>query len=241
MYRVRLIVQSPTLRDSDCPIGIHSGGERGQVHSSFTGGSNPSVFGRLAGEGLGSGFLCSRCSKIDHSGRKVGLDCQFEKIRTPTQDLEFLGYRFNLREGLVYPNQKKLDKLKILAVSILQGHTTTPRKLMSLIGVMASMEKTVPLGRIHMRPFQCFLKTNWQFPQSLDKVVPISQLIKDHLAWWMDPQNLLKGSNLHQKEHNMLMFTDASEEGQGAHLGNCTISGVWQQSERNLHINILEL
>ena len=136
----------------------------------------------------------------------------------PTQDLEFLGYQFNLREGLVYPNQKKLDKLRILAVSIFQGHSTTPRKLMSLIGVMASMEKTVPLGRIHMRPFQWFLKTNWQFPQSLDKVVPISQLIKDHLAWWMDPQNLLKGSNLQQKEHNMLMFTDASEKGWGAHL-----------------------
>ena len=88
--------------------------------------------------------------KIDHSGRKVGLDCQFEKSELkPTQDLEFLGYRFNLRKGLVYPNQKKLDKLKILTVSILQGHTTTPRKLMSLIGVMASMEKTVPLGQIH--------------------------------------------------------------------------------------------
>ena len=106
----------------------------------------------------------------------------------PTQDLEFLGYHFNLREGLVYPNQKKLDKLKILMVSILQGHTTTPRKLMSLIGVMASMEKTIPLGQIHMRPFQWFLKTNWHFPQSLDKIVPISQLIKVHLAWWMDPQ-----------------------------------------------------
>ena len=112
---------------------------------------------------------------------------------------------------------------------------------MSLIGVMASMEKTVPSDRIHMRPFQWFLKTNWHFPQSLDKVVPVSQLIKDHLAWWMDPQNLLKGSNLHQKEHNVLIFTDASEKGWGAHLSNCTISGVWQQSERNLHINILEL
>ena len=50
---------------------------------------------------------------------------------------------------------------------------------------------------------------------ALDKIVPISQLIKDHLAWWMDPQNVLKGSNLHQKEHNMLMFTDASEKGWG--------------------------
>ena len=27
----------------------------------------------------------------------------------------------------------------------------------------------------------------------------------------------------------------------GAHLNNCTVSGVWQLSERNLHINILEL
>ena len=48
----------------------------------FTRGSNPSVFGRLAGEGQRSGFLCSGCSKIDQSSRKVGLDCQFEKIRT---------------------------------------------------------------------------------------------------------------------------------------------------------------
>ena len=178
--------------------------------------------------------------------KKLGRIVNLKKSElNPTQDLEFLGYRFNLREGLVYPNQKKVDKLKILAVSILQGHTTTPRKLMSLIGVMASMEKTVPLGRIHMRPFQWFLKTNWQSPKSLDKIVPISQLIKDHLAWWMDPQNVFKGSNLHQKEHNMLMFTDASEKGWGggAHLNivNCTVSGVWQQSEKDLHINILEL
>ena len=186
---------------------------------------------------------CARdVQKLINLVQKLGWIVNLKKSELrPTQDLEFLGYRFNLREGLVYPNQKKLDKLKILAVSILQGHSTTPRKLMSLIGVMASMEKTVPSGRIHMRPFQWFLKTNWQFPQSLDKIVPISQLIRDHLAWWMDPQNLLKGSSLHQKEHNVLIFTDASGKGWGAHLSNCTISGVWQQSERNLHINILEL
>ena len=40
-----LSVQSPTLRDCDCSIGVHSSSERGKVHSSFTRGSNPSVFG----------------------------------------------------------------------------------------------------------------------------------------------------------------------------------------------------
>ena len=75
-------VQSPTLRDCDCSIGVHSSSEGGQVHSTLTRGSNPSVFGRLAGEGQRSGFLCSGCSKIDQFGRKVGLDYQFEEIRT---------------------------------------------------------------------------------------------------------------------------------------------------------------
>ena len=69
-----LSVQSPTLCDCNCPIGVHSCSERGQIHSSFTGGSNPSVFGRLAGEGQGSGHLCSRCSQIDHWSKGwVGL------------------------------------------------------------------------------------------------------------------------------------------------------------------------
>ena len=43
-------------------------------------------------------------------------------------------------------------------------------------------------------------------------------LVPGHLAWWMDPQNVLKGSNLHQREHSMLMITDASEKGWGGPL-----------------------
>ena len=74
------------------------------------------------------------------------VDLKKKSELKPTQDIESRGFSFNLRWGLVYPNQKKLDKLKILSVSILQGYTTTLRKFMSLIIVMASIEKTVPLG-----------------------------------------------------------------------------------------------
>ena len=81
MYRVRLISSEPypsglrLLHWSSLKRKL----PRGQVHSTFTRGSNPSVFGGLAGEGQGSRFLCSGCSKIDQSSQKVGLDCQFEK------------------------------------------------------------------------------------------------------------------------------------------------------------------
>ena len=47
---------------------------------------------------------------------------------------------------------------------------------MSLIGVLASLEKTIPMGRLHMRPLQCYPKTYWQYPQSLDQKIPVSNL-----------------------------------------------------------------
>ena len=63
---------------------------------------------------------------------------------------------------------------------------------MSLMGVQASLEKTIPMGRLHMRPFQWYLKTNWQYPQSLDLKIPVSNFLKSHLQWWKDPKNLKK-------------------------------------------------
>ena len=64
---------------------------------------------------------------------------------------------------------------------------------MSLIGVLASLEKTIPMGWLHMRPFQWYLKTNWQYPQSLDLKIPVSNFLKSHLQWWEDPKNLKNG------------------------------------------------
>ena len=112
---------------------------------------------------------------------------------------------------------------------------------MSLIGSMASMEKTIPLGRLHMRPLQWFLKTHRRYPQFLDIPVPVSQVLKQHLQWWTNLSNLRRGSPLHQKECNFLLFTDASLKGWGAHLEHHTASGLWNQVESRLHINILEL
>ena len=142
-----LPVQSPTLRDCNCSFGVYSIDERGKIYIPFTRGLNPSVSGQLAGESQRLSVLFSRCSKIAHSDRKIGVDrqfvdSQFEKIRAQTNS----GYRVS---GLSLQPSTRFG----LAVTILQGHTTTTGKLMSPIGVKASIEKTVPLGRIHMRPF----------------------------------------------------------------------------------------
>ena len=61
------------------------------------------------------------------------------------------------------------------------------------------------------------------------------------LKWWENQDNLLKGSPLHQRDHNLSLYTDASEKGWGAHLGSQRLSAVWSIQGKILPIDILEL
>ena len=92
-----------------------------------------------------------------------------------------------------------------------------------------------------MRPFQWYLRSHWNFPQSLDKSIPVTRNFLNYLKWWEDLQNLMAGAPLHPHVHNTLVFTDASQKGWGAHLNQIVLSGLWSNKEAQLHINVLEL
>ena len=88
--------------------------------------------------------------RLVHLVKSLGWIINFEKSDLIlTQEIEFLAYKFNLRVGLVFPTQKKIDFLLEKTVTMLKASHISPRKLMSIIGSMASMEKTIPLGCIH--------------------------------------------------------------------------------------------
>ena len=112
---------------------------------------------------------------------------------------------------------------------------------MSLIGLFTATEKQVPLGRLHMRPIQWHLKRHWRVPESLEKEIPVPRTLHSHLQWWTKETNVLLGQPLHPLRHAIQVFTDASKEGWGAHLGDFTGSGTWSVPESHLHVNFLEL
>ena len=51
----------------------------------------------------------------------------------------------------------------------------------------------------------------------------------------------MKDADLHPKDHSIQLFTDASNEGWGAHLEQTSTKGLWSGREKRLHINVLEL
>ena len=159
----------------------------------------------------------------------------------PTQVFSFVGYEYHLDSALVKPTQERWLKLQDLIIRLKSKRVLTAICLMSLIGLLASTEKMVPEGRLHMRPCQFHLKEHWRYPQSLNNLLPWTEAIAAHLDWWQNPSNVMKGADLHPKDHSIRLFTDASNEGWGAHLDQNSTKGLWSDREKRLHINVLEM
>ena len=159
----------------------------------------------------------------------------------PTQVFSFVGYEYHLDSALVRPTHERWLKLQDLILLLKSKRVLTARCLMPLIGLLASTEKMVSEGRLHMRPFQFHLKEHWRYPHSLDNLLPWTEAIVGHLDWWQNPSNVMKGADLHPKDHSIQLFTDASNEGWGAHIDQNSTKGLWSEREKRLHVNVLEL
>ena len=83
-----------------------------------------------------------------------------------------------------------------------------------------------------MRPFQFHLQEHWRYPQLLDKLLPWTEAIAAHLDWWKNPSNVMKGADLHPKDHSIQLLTDASNEGWSAHLDQNSTKGLWSDRKK---------
>ena len=174
--------------------------------------------------------------------QSLGWIINWEKSELkPTQVFSFVGYVYHLDSALVKPTQKRWLKVQDLILRLKTKHVLTARCLMSLIGLLASTEKMFPEGCLHMRPFQFHLKEHWRYRQSLDSLLLWTETISAHLDWWQNPANMMRGADLHPKDHSIQLFTDASNEGWGAHLDQTSTKSLLSDREKRLHINVLEL
>ena len=167
---------------------------------------------------------------VDLSQSLGWIISQEESELKPTQVFSFMGYEYHLDSALVKPTQERWLKLQDLILQLKSKH-----------GLLASAEKMDTEGGLHMRPFQFHLKEHWIYSQSLDSLLPWTETISAHLEWWQNPTNVMKGSDLHPKDHSIQLFTEASDEGWGSHLEQASTKGLGPDREKRLHINVLEL
>ena len=207
-------VHLPPIRTSHSPPGLYNDCNGSETNGPLQRTQTSPIPGRLADKVPVSGGTPSEHSGGGRPNPVLGLDNKSGKIRTETYSY----YEYHLDSALVKPTKESWLKLQDLILRLKSKHVLTARCLMSLIGLLASTEKMVPEGHLHMRPFQLHLKEHWRYPQSLDNLLPWTEAIAAHLDWWQNPSNMMKGADLHPKDHSIQLFTDASKEGWGAHL-----------------------
>jgi hypothetical protein len=161
----------------------------------------------------------------------------------PTQDFVFIGVRFRTDLGIMLPPDKRIIDILDRTSSMKVATSVTARQFLSFLGLLNSAADQIPLGRLHMRPLQLFLLTQWK-PVSRDllhKIVLQHDLLQEVWNFWTDRSRLQEGVSLEQKTPDFTIETDASVQGWGAHLQGDQISGSWTSVQRLQHINVLEM
>ena len=173
----------------------------------------------------------------------LGIMINFEKsVLEPKQTVEYLGLFIDTAAARVYPSTSRISRFRNTARLFLSRQEQPARLWQVILGHLSSLEKVVPLGRLRQRSLQWQLKGCWsQAADSPSLPVPLTEQVREDLAWWLDDRNLTQGVPLGTPVPEMLLFSDASRTGWGAHLEELLVSGVWSEEDTHLHINLLEL
>ena len=90
---------------------------------------------------------------------------------------------------------------------------STPRLLISQVGIPASLEKTIPMGQLCMCAFQWYLEKNLKFLQSLVVRIPVSNPSEKAYSVVENAKKWEIGCLFYTRVHNSLIFVDALNQG----------------------------
>ena len=133
--------------------------------------------------------LCRFSDMLLDLMQRLGLIVNFTKSElSPTEEFNYLGARFFLRQGRVGLSEERKMRLRVFVEQILLGpHALTVRIFLQDLGVMASCIGLLPQVWLRMHPLQLFLLHFWK-PTTRD--LPFGEHLRPHLLRRLQEVNL---------------------------------------------------
>ena len=164
-----------------------------------------------------------------------------KSVTVPTQRLQHLGFIFDTTTMTLSANADKVEKLKAACLLLKNEENCTIRQLAQLIGVLISNTPAVKYGKLHYRQLELekiqALKAN---KGCFDATCSLSSEAILELDWWLNSIDEAY-EDLVTSPIDKVIFTDSSLIGWGAVCGSEKAAGQWSSSEKEDHINFLEL
>lgn len=184
------------------------------------------------------GLLATQITQVLQILKELGWQINFKKsVLMPSQTIEYLGLVWKTQEGTLALPQEKIKKTKDILQKTLKSGKITLRGAQSLLGLLNFASITTPLGRLHCRQMQRFLR-KFNKKSRTKKMVPIPA--KKELIWWLDAIGS-SSTTMFKKEVTHFLTTDAADAGWGAHLNDHYLTGHWTNHQKTWHSNMKEL
>ena len=181
-------------------------------------------------------FLLWLCQRL---GIRVNLP---KSSLIPKQTQDYLGIMIQTIPLRVFPTLKRIQKLSLLLQDFLSTRSHPVSVWRQLLGIMSSMSALVPGSRLRMCALQIRLNVAGclqpdDFPVEWDSDCRLD------LLWWSDISHLQVqvGMLLGESLPDLCLFTDASDTGWGASLGDVHLSGSWSHLSSRFSITHREL
>ena len=109
-----------------------------------------------------------------------------------------------------------------------------------LLDHLSSLTLLVKGGLLRMQSLLIRLRSKWDFRDELLRI-PWDPLCQEDLLWWSWEIQKREGIDLSLPVPDLSFYSDASDVGWGAIVGEYQVSGAWTPSQRELSINLREM
>lgn len=171
---------------------------------------------------------------------KLGFIINYDKSNLePKQAITYLGFIYNSKDMSISLPQNKVTYILALINKILFTKSCKIRELAKLIGTLISACPAVKYGFLYTKllerhKFLTLLNGNY------DTKISIPLALHTDLNWWLNTLPIAKNS-IRMDNYTLEIFSDASLTGWGIYCAGTRSRGLWSTSEKENHINYLEL
>ena len=164
-----------------------------------------------------------------------------KSIFEPTQKVIALGFVIDSKDMTITVTSEKKQKIKDLCLETLNSNKLSIRDVAQLIGNLVATFQAVPFGPIYYRSLEIDkINALRQYDGDFDTNISLSTQSRSDISWWIDNIDSAFKSII-PLPIDIIIYTDASKAEWGANMGTHRINGRWDETEAELHTNILEL
>ena len=172
----------------------------------------------------------------------LGYTVNFEKSSlTPTRQITFLGFVIDSVTMRLSTPDEKLQQIKALLASITAHNRVSLRDLSRALGKLNSLCTIVRSIRYHCHSITQVVSHAARGTTDFSSLISVTPEMRQDLLWSYNNINSLAQGPIHPPLVSKQITSDSSSKGWGAWSDDDSTGGSWNETDRQLHINALEL